>query len=79
MDTNLSLDICFICLKTEQNLTNVNPDTSESESHIIQKLKNFVPELVSPIWYKKVVASKNIGKCKSVNQSVCYNIVTLKH
>lgn len=41
------MDKCFICLKNEHDLTRVNSDSTDSENHIIIKLKNFVPELVS--------------------------------
>lgn len=43
------MDICFICLKKETNLINVNQRNGESENQIIHRFKNLVPDLVSPI------------------------------
>lgn len=41
------MSTCFICLKTENNLTNVYVNNSDRASHILLKLKRFIPELVN--------------------------------
>lgn len=43
------MDICFICLKNEINLTNVEAVLSDTENVVLHKLRNFLPELVSCI------------------------------